>query len=48
MNNTPSPGSFAMLAEMIRSDQMTAAQVVQFLADHPDFAAWYRRRTAAN
>jgi hypothetical protein len=31
-----------MWAEMIRSDQMTAQQVMRFLNDHPDFAAWYR------
>jgi hypothetical protein len=39
-----SPDQYSMLAEMIRSDQMTHAQVLQFMADNPDFAAWYRRQ----
>jgi hypothetical protein len=29
-------------AQMIRSDQMTAQEVIQFLDDHPEFADWYR------
>lgn len=30
-----------MWADMIRSDQMTHQQVMEFLDDHPAFAAWY-------
>ncbi len=31
-------------ADMIRSDQMTAAEVINFMREHPEFAAWYRAR----
>jgi len=34
---------FQTWAEMVRSDQMSSLQVDQFMADHPAFAAWYRR-----
>jgi hypothetical protein len=33
---------FEIYRDMVRSDQMSPAQVMQFLADHPDFAAWYK------
>lgn len=33
-----------MWADMVKSDQMTATEIDQFLKDHPGFAAWYEKQ----
>jgi len=40
--------SFFMWAEMIRSDQMTHDQVIQFMSNRPQFAEWYRKKYLYN
>ncbi len=35
---------WAMWADLIRSDQMSAADVFEFLRERTEFAAWYLRR----
>jgi len=36
--------TFEMWAQMIRSDQMSTAQVIQFMRDHKLFALWYEKK----
>ena len=34
---------YAMWRDMMRSDQMSHRQVIDFLEDHPIFAVWYKK-----
>lgn len=35
---------FELWAQMIRSDQMSTVQVIQFMEDHEIFALWYNKK----
>ena len=35
---------FRLLAEIIRSDQLTHDQVLKLMASDPEFARWYRKQ----
>ncbi|MAZ84111.1 MAG: hypothetical protein CME90_10965 [Hoeflea sp.] len=38
--------SYSTLAELTRSDQLTAEQVEHLFEDNPEFARWYRKHAA--